>query len=676
MLSSAYAQSRVKTDHAESFLMAETVGIAPGGATTLALGQSLEPGWHVYWRNPGDSGLPLDLAWKLPEGASASGVQYPAPSRISVGPLVNFGFEGEPTFLIDITAPPHAPVGSILEIELRATWLICADICVPETGVFSLSMPVVEAPAADAMRAAFFAEVRAAMPSPYAGTAYFSVSGDQLKLVLNDDPLAQAVYFFPAMAGLSEPAAEQKLSRAGSQMILTVKGGAALKDAGANLEGVVAVERSNGTANYLLVADRRTSSARVVEKSATTEQSRELGGLLSYIVAALIGGALLNLMPCVFPILFVKAASMASAANTSPAAMRRHGLLYLAGVVATFSALGGLLIMLRAGGAGLGWGFHLQMPVVVALSAYVLFLVGLNLAGAFHIGSSAQDVGGGLLARADGEAGAFLTGALAVFVAAPCVGPFLTAPIGAAAMLPAVAAMSIFVSMAVGFALPYVVISFWPGVRRLLPKPGRWMEIFRQALSLPVFGAAGFFVWVMAAQTGAEGLAIILAGLILLALATRLWEWGKGKAWGVAAAALILLGALVPLTALESTASNVEAAPAVRFDAADVERRHAEGEAIFVEFTAAWCVTCQVNKATVLSSRETKAAFAAAGVTLVVADWTNKDPKIAKALAAFGANGVPLYVAYAPGRDPAVLPLPLTAATIRAAFAGVGRATP
>jgi len=392
---------------------------------------------------------------------------------------------------------------------------------------------------------------------------------------------------------------------------------------------------------------------------------QSLPGLL---LAAFIGGAILNLMPCVFPILFVKAATFAAAGAQAPT-MRRHGTLYAAGVVATFAVLGATLIALRAAGEGLGWGFHLQSPLVIALSAYVLFAVGLNLAGAFTVGQGFQNIGGGVLASAKGDAAAFLTGVLAVFVAGPCVGPFLTAPVGAAALLPPAGGMAIFIAMALGLAAPYVALSFSPALARRLPKPGAWMERFRQLLAFPVFAASAYFIWVLSAQTGRAGLALALTGLVLLALAARLWEWGRTGGAARAAAIAALAAAVIPVALLRP--ANAVAAQAgyaigeaVAFDAADVERRRADGEPLFIDFTAAWCVTCQVNKLTVLSSKKVANAFAAADVTFVVADWTNRDDRIAEALASFGANGVPLYVYYPPGGEAVVLPQPLTEAAI------------
>lgn len=665
----AGAQAIVVTDHARSGLHAERQGVAPGGAVRLALHQVLQDGWHVYWKNPGDSGLPLETIWTLPGGASVSAVNYPAPHRIEIGPLVNYGHEGEPVFTATLTAPAGLPAGSALDIRLEATWLICADICVPETGVFDLSLPVLGDPPVNADAAPIFAAADALAPAP--ATAAYRAADNQLVIeAALGGAEAIGAYFFPEADDLVAPSAPQRFERAGDKVRLSMP---TLKSPNGAVKGVISIDTRDSARAYAVeaLADGAIalSAAPVAAAPASTAaappSAAALPGLL---LAAFIGGAILNLMPCVFPILFVKAASFA-AAGTDQRLMRRHGALYGAGVIATFAALGAVLLALRAAGEGLGWGFHLQSPIVVALSAYVLFAVGLNLAGAFTVGQGFQNAGAGLLSSARGDAAAFLTGVLAVFVAAPCVGPFLTAPIGAAAFLPPAAGMAIFIAMALGLAAPYVALSFSPALARRLPKPGPWMERFRQILAFPVFAASAYFIWVLSAQTGRGGLALALAGLVLLALAARLWEWGRQGGWARPAALLSLVVAALPVALLRPAPAVAREAgyavgESIGFDAADIESRRAAGEAIFIDFTAAWCVTCQFNKLTVLSSKKVAGAFAAADVTFAVADWTNRNEEIAAALASFGANGVPLYVYYPRGGEAVVLPQPLTEAAI------------
>jgi len=673
----------VRTGHATSTLAPTHQGVAPGETVWFVLRQELEEGWHVYWRNPGDSGLPLDLAWSLPQGFIAGEPLYPTPERIPVGPFVNFGHHGAPVFLAPVTAPADAALGETALLELTATWLICEEICVPETGVFALDMPVVDAPPPNGGFADVAASFRAAAPQPFPGEAIVEAGEDGPRLTLTGGPIDRAaLFFFPYQEGVVEPAAPQTFKATADGRTARFVPGPTY-DA-AKLDGLPGVLKvgDGDAAKYYLVKTQAMDDASAGAGAPAPRLSAEAGGgggalnratpggLTLLFLAAFFGGALLNLMPCVFPILFVKAASLVSAASADRAAMRRHGLLYGAGVVATFAALGGTLLALRAGGAELGWGFHLQSPPVVALSAIVLFAVGLNLAGVFEIGLGLQGVGGGGRVR-HGEMGAFLTGVLAVFVAAPCIGPLLSAPVGAAALLPPVAGMTIFILMALGLAAPYAAVSFSPALARALPRPGPWMAVFKQALSFPVFAAAAFFVWVLAQQTGAAGLARMLAALVALAAAA--WAFGlaqgrTGAVWRVAAAVL-LLGGLAPLASVSSIAgaANAGAKPgygpleATAWDPAALEAARADGRGVFVDFTAAWCVTCQFNKATVLSRPSLADVFERHDVMLMAADWTRRDPAVTRALEAFGANGVPLYVYYPPdGGAPHVLPLPLT----------------
>ncbi|MFN0024086.1 MAG: protein-disulfide reductase DsbD domain-containing protein, partial [Parvularculaceae bacterium] len=432
----AAAEAIVTTDHARSRLVAEQTGIAPGGNVRLALHQTLQAGWHVYWKNPGDSGLPLETIWALPINASVSAVEYPAPERIEIGPLVNYGHEGEPVFLATLTAPANAQPGSTLAVGLEATWLICAEICVPETASFSIALPVVAAPLPDANASAIFAAADAAAPRP--ASASFRIEDGNIAIeAASLGNGATGAYFFPEADSVIAPAAVQRFEQRGGALRLTAP---ALSTHTGPLAGVILVETKDGAAAFAVSATADASidvaaAASAAPRNAAPVPPPTAAALPGLLLAALLGGAFLNLMPCVFPILFVKAASFA-AAGTDARLMRRHGLLYAAGVIATFAVLGGALLGLRAAGEGLGWGFHLQSPFIVALSAYVLFAVGLNLAGAFSVGDGLQNVGSGLVSSAKGDGAAFLTGVLAVFVAAPCVGPFLTAPIGAAAVLP------------------------------------------------------------------------------------------------------------------------------------------------------------------------------------------------------------------------------------------------
>ena len=673
----ARAADFVRTEHAQSRLIPERTGFAPGETTWFAFSQKLEPGWHVYWKNPGDSGLPLDFQWSLPEGFAAGDIHYPVPERIIIGPLVNFGHQGAPIFLVPITAPASAAPGTEVEVELAATWLICADICVPEEGAFALTLPVAPAPAANPEGAAAVAAGRRDLPQSWTGSAEFDASPREvvLKAALPAEKFKEAFYF-PSTDGLIEPSAPQKIRRSGDRLVVSMKPGYAL-DSGAvdDFSGVLVFAGEDGTERGYELTPTRAGGLAQAKTSASGGS-----GLLGLVAIAFLGGLILNLMPCVFPVVFIKAAALVGAAHRSPAIIRRDGLLYTAGVAATFAALGALLLALRAGGEHLGWGFHLQSPIVVILSAYILFLVGLNLAGLFHVGESLQNVGSSVSYKG-GAPGAFLTGVLAVFVAAPCIGPLMSAPLAAAVLLPPAAGMAIFLSMALGLAAPYLAMSFAPRLGRVLPRPGRWMVVMRQGLAFPVFGAAAFFLWVLAQQTGPAGLAKGLAGAVLLAFAAWLFELGKAEtARSLAAriaAAIAVLAALAPVATLKAEAKASASAEtygsieSVPFDPQALAGLRAEGRPVFLDFTAAWCVTCQFNKLTVLSKARVAKAFRERDVTLMVADWTSRDPVVTDALAAFGANGVPLYVYYPPSGEAEILPQPLTERAILKAVSGL-----
>ncbi len=664
----------VKTEHAFSELLVERQGFAPGETTWFALRQELQLGWHVYWKNPGDSGLPLSLTWTLPEGYTAGEPVYPTPERIIIEPLANYGHHGEPVFMAAVTAPEDAQVGDEIVVEVSAFWLICAEICVPEEGQFRLTLPVVEAPTLNTRGAAIIEEARTLTPVSHDGAAVFSAHSEKMELQVDwaNRPAPRDVYFFPVLEGLVEPVAAQTFTvQDGSLTIGMTPGyGAEISELD-EIEGVLRVSNNSDVQGYEINA--------TIDESVAVSPGRQIftgnnvASVPLLLVMAFFGGVLLNIMPCVFPILFIKAASVVKSAHGEQSIVRRHGLLYTAGVLATFAALGGLLLALRAGGQHLGWGFHLQSPIVVGFSAYILFLVGLSLAGLFHVGENLQGVGSGMAGRG-GSAGAFFTGVLAVFVAAPCIGPLLSAPMGAAILLPPAIGMLIFLLMALGLAAPYLAISFSPALGRMLPRPGPWMEVFKQTLSFPVFAAAAFLLWVLASQTGVDGLAKALTGAIFLAFAAWLFEKSKGDGKralfvriGAGVAILLALAPLSQLKTAEAASSGVMhygAIDAEVYDEGSLDSLRAAGRPVFIDFTAAWCVTCQFDRITIFSKNSVARAFEEMDVTLMVADWTSRDPVITEALESFNANGVPLYVYYPPTGSPQVLPLPLTENTV------------
>lgn len=683
-LAHAQMPPAVKTEHASSHFVSERTSVRPGATVTLALLQELDPHWHVYWENPGDSGLPLTLDFTAPDGVTFGQIQYPTPQRIDVGPLVNFGHEGQPGFLVDLTAPATARVGDVLRIAVAARWLICSDICVPEDANFTIDVPVTAEDGAPGPAAARIADARAAQPQPAPFTAswYPGADGPVLVLDLAAMPASASAQlaFFPSVPALIEPAAPVQTARRGTTHALGfVPSYEYNPETLERLDGVVVITDDMGRAGFRIVAGRTApddfsfaaagpgpaapdTRADATDRTIPTVE----GGLGGILLLAVLGGLVLNIMPCVFPVVVLKALSFAGAASHSRATLRLNGLTYLAGVLTMFAGLGLALFAIRAGGAELGWGFHLQSPRVIAGFALLLFVLGLNLAGVFELGTSVQGVGQGLTERG-GASGSFFTGLLAVAVAAPCVGPFLGGALGAALSRSAIDGMLIFLAVGVGLALPYVLFSFVPGLARLLPRPGAWMEGLRRLLAFGMFGSAAWLLWVLSVQAGSPGVLALGIAMVVIAFAAWIWGASQRRASGGWALRLLAAGALAvaifPLIGLRSTAdaapaSNTASGPRHEVWSPDaVAAARAAGEAVFVEFTAAWCVSCQVNKRTVLDRPEVAAAFLDSATRYFVADWTSRDDRITAALADAGRAGVPLYLYYAQGaQSPVVLP--------------------
>ena len=662
--------ARAQTEYVDSTLYAERAGLVPGETTWFALNQNVRDGWHVFWVNPGDAGLPLMLDWSLPSGFEAGAVIHPAPEYIPVGPLASYAHEGAPTFLIPVTAPANAIVGDTVDVAINASWQACEDICVPEDARYEFSLPVLAAEDAPAEENGIrFAAARLALPETLSMAAEFRRTSDRYELNFGEWPdglidggSIDGAFFFPADEGLTTPAAAQNARIANGGLVIEMTPGWIDGPPGETVRGVLDI----GDGVDRRVFEIEASVAPGIASVAATSMSPTVpaGNVFVLLALAFFGGLILNAMPCVFPILFVKAASLLASAQHAPGVARTHGALYGAGVVSAFLAIGVLLLVLRAGGEQLGWGFHLQSPAVIGVSAYILFLVGLSLAGVFSVGEGLAGAGDSLTKK-PGATGAFFTGVLAVAVAAPCIGPLLTAPMAAALTQPAPVSLSIFFTMALGLAAPFVAVTFVPGLGRLLPRPGPWMAVFKQVLAFPVFAAAAYFVWVFARQTGDAALGGLLGGLVLLAFAAWAFELGKGEGLralfvrGLSAFAIVL--ALSPAFNARpvAEAADVERYGALRvepFSASAIEVYRREGRPVFTIFTAAWCVTCQADKLTIFSSDSLAEAFERENGVVMVADWTLRDPAITDALGRLGAVGVPFYAVYAP--DGAVTPMP------------------
>jgi len=637
-------------------LVAEDVAVAPGGTVTVALEEKIAPEWHTYWKNPGDAGAPTEIEWILPEGWKAGAIQWPLPKRLPVGPLMDYGYEGTPWLLIPLTAPADGKPGPVT-IKAKASWLVCKNICIPEDATLTLNLTV--GPGGhDPAVAKDFTAARALLPIASPWKLNYALSGEHLDMYVAAPSLAArhpaTADFFPATSGLIKNPAPQLVGYAQDGLVLRLTPGPKAKG---TLEGLLVLTGTDGSTQALEVSVPP-GPVPTADFSAAASGDLSLWLALAF---AFLGGLILNVMPCVLPILAMKALALADHGSRG----RGESFAYAGGAVLSFAVLGLSVLLLRAGGESVGWGFQLQSPIAVAGFALLVFAVGLNLSGLFEVGSITAGEG---LATRGGNLGAFFTGVLAVAVAAPCTAPFMAAALGAALTLPAALALLVFVALGVGFASPFLLLGLWPRALGFIPKPGAWMLTFKQFLAFPMYGAAVWLIWVLAQQTGPRGVAIVLMACIALALAV--WLWGvtrdtRGRVFGIIAALLILLAGLYGVSQLGGANAAQPAAQGAKlgepYTAAKLASLRAANRAVFVDATAAWCITCLVNEDAVLSRDSVKSAFAAKNVVYLVADWTNQNPEITALLKENGRSGVPLYLYYAPGAaKPQVLPQILT----------------
>lgn len=666
----------VTTPRVAATLLSSRDAVAPGERFQIALVQKIAPGWHTYWRNPGDSGEATQISWTLSQGATAGAIQWPAPKAIPVEPLVNFGFEGTVLLPVEIAVPQDAKPGERLTLKGDATWLVCEKICIPEEGAFTLDLPVAAEAIVDEAAQARIEAARAALPAPAGFKGRIAADGEGLALALPGLATAPAdLRFFPVSDTLIDHALAQTASAGSEGTVLRLARSSAFKIEGGEVEGVLTFSEGGRERALTLVAavDPALAAAAPAQAAAPAVAAIPLppeGAGLTFwaaLVFAFAGGLILNLMPCVLPVLFIKALGFAQLAQAGRSEVREQGLLFLAGVLATFMILAGIVVTLAGLGSSVGWGFQLQSPPLVIGLAVVMTLIGINLLGAFEVGTSAAGVGQGLASRG-GRLGAFMTGALAVIVATPCTAPFMGAAMGYAVTQPPALALAIFLALALGFALPVVALSFAPGLLRLLPKPGRWMLILKQAFAFPMFATAIWLVWVASVQAGPGGVlaalaAVLAAGFIVWLVGVTRGS-GRGRIVSSALSVLVALGAgwfvlqnAVPTATTQARAGDIEAWSPER-----VAALQAEGRPVFVNFTAAWCITCLANERVALSREEVRDAFAELKVAYLKADWTNRNSQIAQALAEQGRAGVPLYLFYpgTKGAQPEVLPQLLT----------------
>jgi thiol:disulfide interchange protein/DsbC/DsbD-like thiol-disulfide interchange protein len=681
----SHAAPIVKTEHVEAELVSDRAGAQAGMPVTVGLRLRMAPQWHTYWKNPGDSGLPTKIRWILPEGWKAGEIQWPYPHPLPVGPLMNYGYEDEVVLLSELTPPASA--SGAAPIRAQAEWLVCKDICIPEKGELDIVLPVTPSAPAESPRAkASIERARNQLPVDAPGWKFESaLQGKTLVLRLTPPEGASVpakALFFPERESLVEPAAPQKVTRDGRALRIEMKLAEPPLSGVDSVKGVAVSDNgwtgSQGRKAINVTAPVGPSLGAAAGGTAAGPSGGASGGALAALGLAFLGGILLNLMPCVFPVLGIKVLGFVEHAHGDARAMRLQGVVFAVGVVLSFVALAALMLALRAGGTQLGWGFQLQSPVVVMLLAMLFFGLALNLSGVFEWGAFAQSMTSNLSARGR-YADAFLSGVLATVVATPCTAPFMGAAVGFTLTQDAALSLAVFAVLGAGMALPVLLLSFFPALLKRLPKPGAWMQTFKQLLAFPLYATVAWLAWVLGAQAGNDAVFALLGGLVLVAMGA--WIHGRSLhvrgAWRPALAAILAASGIAVAwpgphggPAADPLAARPGELPWQAWSPEKVRALTAAGTPVFVDFTAAWCVTCQVNKRIALHNAEVVSAFAGRGIAALKADWTRQDPRITAALAELGRNAVPVYALYLPGEEsPRLLPEVLTPSLMLAEIA-------
>jgi thiol:disulfide interchange protein DsbD len=661
-------------------LLPDKTEVKGGETLTVGIEQTIRDGWHTYWTNPGDSGTAARVAWQGLD-VTAAPLQWPIPKRLPLGPLTNFGYEEKVVLLQDLTLPENLPDGP-QELTATIDILVCHEICIPESHTASFSINDGRDPAKNAIE-----EARAQLPIDMGwATSMTEADGDLVVTINTDTPSAfaklKSVELYPEEWGLILNTVETRAERSGDTLTLRQKrGDRALSEVPVS-KLVVVYEDANNERKAVRVSTLRTDAAADVD-----DDTAEPVGLWQALLLAFLGGILLNLMPCVFPVLSMKALSLVKLKDKENRVAQIHGIAYTLGILASFTVIAGILIALKAGGLQIGWGFQLQHPGVILFLAYLFFVLGLNLAGYFEINFGLSNAGQTLTTKS-GLGGSFFTGMLATLVATPCTAPFMGAAMGYALTQNAFVAIAIFLSLGLGLALPYLALSFIPAVRHILPKPGAWMERLRQFLAFPMFLSSCWLIWILSQQVSHMGQFAALLGMVAIAFSLWLWKFRPKHIAGHLLYLVIILASLGFVLSTfftmrpvekETLRENVESQNWEDYSQARLQE-YLEGDApVFVNMTAAWCITCKVNEKVALATESTQALFKNHNVKYLKGDWTNQNPEITSFLEEYGRSGVPIYVYYGPRLEkhgvrpePVVLPQILTPGLVENAIAPKG----
>ena len=645
----------VKAQHLTAELVSLAPAMAPGGTLDVGLVITLEEKWHVYWINAGDSGEPPKIHWTLPRGVTAGPMQFPIPSRLPLGPLMDFGYEDEVAFPVKLTAAKNLKPGPV-HLDAKIDWLVCREVCIPGKAHLGLNLTIDPKATATPQPVGALGEALGLLPKPLPPDTKLTVTGGKNEFVLDlitGERTTDAEFY---------PFDQEQIANAGDQVVEPLANGVRLRvprapeltKLPAKLHGLIKLDDETAyDVTSPVVAGEVARSGRAVSTGAGNLTTLTALGL------AFVGGIILNLMPCVFPVLFLKGLALVQSSGEERGRLRKHGLVYTLGILVSFWIIVAALLALRAGGSEAGWGFQLQSPAFIAVLAVGLFFFALSLAGQFELGLSLTSVGGEL-AQKQGYTGSFFTGILATVVATPCTAPLMGAAIGFALAQPPLVTFAIFTALALGLAAPYLVLSFQPAWTKLLPRPGAWMETLKQLTSIPLFGTVIWLVWVyghLSSTQGVDRVAWLLVSLLLVAIAG--WALGRWPArWKSALAAVLIIAVALTVALYQPKDTTLVWQP---YSEKTLAQARAEGKPVFIDFTAAWCLSCQVNERLVLRSAEVQREFANNKVTLIKADWTKYDAEITRQLASVGRSGVPTYVIYPIGKGAAdVLPELLT----------------
>jgi thiol:disulfide interchange protein/DsbC/DsbD-like thiol-disulfide interchange protein len=654
----------VSTPHVTAELLLERSHVRPGEEFRVGLHLRMKEGWHTYWRHPADSGEPTTIDWVLPDGFTAGPILWPQPQRISMEPLTTYGYEGDVLLLVPMRAPATAVAGSSVSMTAEVYWMVCEEICIPEEVTLGIDVPIAGEPSSPGPSAPLFDRSAATLPTPSDGWQIRSAKrGDRIILrarapegVRIEQP---GISFFAATGPLIEYSAPQPVSLDDGEIVIELTRSPFAADDVRRLSGVLHAP-AGWVAGGAVAVEIDVPIDDESQPVAPMASERPPLTLLIALGFAFLGGMVLNLMPCVFPVVSLKILAFMQHSGDEPRRVRLHGLSFAGGVLVAFWILAALLLALRAAGEEIGWGFQLQSPAFVAAMAFLLFALGLSLAGVMDIGTSLTRVGGS--AGRGGYRTSALNGMLATVVATPCTAPFMGAALGFALTQSAMAALLIFTALGAGMAAPYVALSLWPALLRFLPRPGSWMVRFKQLMAFPLFATVAWLVWVFGHQTGVDGILRLLLGLTLLGAAA--WVWGSWSTPAgssltratarIFAVALLAVGFMLSVAA-EPVSSEVRTSvegpsgSGVQWEPwseARVAQLRAEGRPVFINFTAAWCLTCKVNERIAFSSAEVNRIVGERNIAMLKADWTNRDAAITRALGSFGRSGVPMYVLY------------------------------